>query len=223
MHIFRNITNLHIGYFNDQRKGDLVSRFTNDMSEVENSVANSMKSVMKEPITIVVYLIVLFTISFKLSLFTLILLPVTGGVIGQIIKKLKRKAKQSQQAMGRIVNILDETFSGMRVIKAFNARNFIINKIDDETSYHRRVNLSIARKNELSAPLSEFLGVIIVAVILYYGGQLVMSGDQELKPEVFMGFPSFLCFHDSAGKEFFKRYYLHSKRYGSRTTNLFDY
>jgi subfamily B ATP-binding cassette protein MsbA len=202
MHIFRNITNLHIGYFNDQRKGDLVSRFTNDMSEVENSVANSMKSVMKEPITIVVYLIVLFTISFKLSLFTLILLPVTGGVIGQIIKKLKRKAKLSQQAMGRIVNILDETFSGMRVIKAFNARNFIINKIDEETSYHRRVNLSIARKNELSAPLSEFLGVIIVAVILYYGGQLVMSGDQELKPEVFMGFLAFYASMIQPAKNF---------------------
>ncbi len=202
MHIFTNITNLHIGYFNDQRKGDLVSRFTNDMSEVEGSVANSLKSVMKEPITILVYLIILFTISFKLTLFTLILLPITGGVIGQIIKRLKRKAKQSQEAMGRIVNILDETFSGMRVIKAFNARNFIIKKIDDETSYHRKVNLSIARKNELSSPLSEFLGVIIVAVILYYGGQLVMSGDQELKPEVFLGFLAFYASMMQPAKNF---------------------
>lgn len=202
MHIFSNITNLHIGYFNDQRKGDLVSRFTNDMSEVENSVSNSMKSVMKEPITILVYLIILFTISVKLTLFTLILLPITGGVIGQIIKRLKRKAKQSQEAMGRIVNILDETFSGMRVIKAFNARNFIVNKIDAETSYHRKVNLSIARKNELSSPLSEFLGVIIVAVILYYGGQLVMSGDKELQPEVFMGFLAFYASMIQPAKNF---------------------
>jgi subfamily B ATP-binding cassette protein MsbA len=202
MHIFRNITNLHIGYFNDQRKGDLMSRFTNDMSEVEASVANSMKSVMKEPITIIVYLIVLFTISFKLTLFTLILLPITGGVIGQIIKRLKRKAKQSQEAMGRIVNILDETFGGMRVIKAFNARNFIIDKIDKETSYHRKVNLSIAQKNELSSPLSEFLGVIIVAIILYYGGQLVMSNDQELKPEVFMGFLAFYASMIQPAKNF---------------------
>src|SRR5688572_19212545 len=188
MHIFSNVSNLHIGYFNDQRKGDLMSRFTNDMSEVENSVANSLKSVMKEPITIIVYLVVLFTISFKLTLFTLILLPITGGVIGQIIKRLKRKAKQSQEAMGRIVNILDETFSGMRVIKAFNARNFIIKKIDAETSYHRKVNLSISRKNELSSPLSEVLGVIIVAIILYYGGNLVLGGSGELEAEEFMGF-----------------------------------
>jgi subfamily B ATP-binding cassette protein MsbA len=202
MHIFTNITNLHIGYFNDQRKGDLVSRFTNDMSEVENSVANSLKSVMKEPITLIVYIIILFTISFKLTLFTLILLPITGGVIGQIIKLLKRKAKQSQEAMGRIVNILDETFSGMRVIKAFNARDFIIKKIDNETSYHRKVNLSIARKNELASPLSEFLGVIIVAVILYYGGQLVMNGDGELQPEVFMGFLAFYASMIQPAKNF---------------------
>jgi subfamily B ATP-binding cassette protein MsbA len=86
--------------------------------------------------------------------------------------------------MGRIVNILDETFSGMRVINAFNARNFILNKIDKETTYHRKVNLSISRKNELAAPLSEFLGVVVVAIILYYGGQLVMDGD--LKASVFI-------------------------------------
>ncbi len=202
MHIFRNITNLHIGYFNDQRKGDLVSRFTNDMGEVEASVTNSMKSVMKEPITILVYLIVLFSISYKLTLFTLILLPVTGGVIGRIIKALKRKAKQSQEAMGRIVNILDETFSGMRVIKAFNARNFIIKKIDDETSYHRKVNLSISRKNELSSPLSEVLGVIIVAVILYYGGNLVLGGTGELGPEQFMGYLVFYASMIQPAKNF---------------------
>lgn len=200
MHLFSNITNLHIGYFNDQRKGDLMSRFTNDMSEVENSVNNSLKSVIKEPITIVVYMIVLFSISFELTLFTLILLPVTGGIIGRIIKTLKRKAKQSQEAMGRVVNILDETFGGMRVIKAFNARNFIIKKIDDETSYHRKVNLSIARKNELAAPLSEFLGVIIIAVILYYGGNLVFEG--KLEPQVFMGFLTFYASMIQPAKNF---------------------
>lgn len=188
MDLFSSVTRLHIGYFNDQRKGDLMSRFTNDMAEVEASVMNSLKSVLKEPITILVYLGVLFTISVKLTLFTLILLPVTGGVVAEIIKRLKKRAKQSQESMGRIVNILDETFSGMRVIMAFNARNFILKKIDDETSFHRKVNLSISRKNELSSPLSEVLGVIIVAVILYYGGNLVLGGSGELQPEQFMGF-----------------------------------
>jgi subfamily B ATP-binding cassette protein MsbA len=109
-------------------------------------------------------------------------------VVAEIIKRLKKRARQSQESMGRIVNILDETFSGMRVIMAFNARNFILKKIDDETSFHRKVNLSISRKNELSSPLSEVLGVIIVAVILYYGGNLVLGGSGELEPEAFMGF-----------------------------------
>jgi ATP-binding cassette, subfamily B, bacterial MsbA len=202
MHIFSNVTQLHIGYFNSNRKGDLMSRFTNDIGEVEVSVVNSLKSVLKEPITIIVYLVVLFMISVKLTLFTLILLPVTGVIVAEIIKRLKRKAKQSQEAMGRIVNIIDETFSGMRVIKAFNARKFIIKKMDDETAYHRKVNLSIARKNELSSPVSEFLGVIIVAVILYYGGQLVMRGDNELKPEVFMGFLAFFASMIQPAKNF---------------------
>lgn len=202
MHIFSNVTQLHIGYFNANRKGDLMSRFTNDIGEVEVGVVNSLKSVLKEPITIIVYLVVLFAISTKLTLFTLILLPITGVIVAEIIKRLKRKAKQSQEAMGRIVNILDETFSGMRVIKAFNARHFILKKMDDETAYHRKVNLSIARKNELSSPVSEFLGVIIVAVILYYGGQLVMRGDNELKPEVFMGFLAFFASMIQPAKNF---------------------
>ncbi len=202
MDIFTNVSNLHIGYFNDQRKGDLMSRFTNDMSEVETSIFNSLKSVLKEPLTIIVYIIVLFSISVKLTLFTLILLPITGGVVAEIIKRLKRKARQSQESMGRIVNILDETFGGMRVIKAFNARNFILRKIDAETSYHRKVNLSIARKNELSSPLSEVLGVIIVAIILYYGGNLVLGGSGELKPEAFMGFLVFYASMIQPAKNF---------------------
>lgn len=202
MHIFANVSNLHIGYFNDQRKGDLMSRFTNDMSEVENSVNNSLKSVLKEPITLIVYLGFLFYLNFKLTLFTLIMLPLMGGVVAEIIKRLKKKAHQSQEAMGRIVNILDETFGGMRVIKAFNARKFILKKIDAETSYHRKVNLSIARKNELSSPLSEVLGVFVVAIILYYGGNLVLGGTGELEPEQFIGFLVFFASMIQPAKNF---------------------
>jgi subfamily B ATP-binding cassette protein MsbA len=189
MHIFERISLMHIGFFNDQRKGDLISRFTNDVSEVEGAVVNGLKSVFKEPITLLVFMIILFTISVKLTLFTLVILPITGGVIAEIVRRLKKKAKLSQEAMGRIVNILDETFSGMRVINAFNARNFILRKIDQETTFHKRVNLSISKKNELASPISEFLGVFVVAAILYYGGHLVLGGgEQELKPSVFLVF-----------------------------------
>ncbi|MBL7840815.1 MAG: ABC transporter ATP-binding protein [Cyclobacteriaceae bacterium] len=200
--LFTKVSNLHIGYFNDQRKGDLMSRFTNDISEVESSVNNSLKSVLKEPIRILVYLGIMFYLNYKLTLFTLVFLPVMGGLVGEIIRRLKKKARQSQEAMGRIVNILDETFGGMRVIKAFNARNFVIKKIDAETSYHRKVNLSIARKNELSSPLSEVLGVIVVAVILWYGGNLVLSGSKELEPQQFLGFLVFFASMIQPAKNF---------------------
>lgn len=188
MHIFEKVSLMHIGFFSDQRKGDLISRFTNDVAEVEGAVVNGLKSVFKEPITLIVFMIILFSISVKLTLFTLVILPVTGGVISEIVRRLKKKAKISQETMGRIVNILDETFGGMRVINAFNARNFLLRKIDAETSYHRKVNLSISRKNELASPVSEFLGVLVVACILYYGGHLVLGGDQALKPSVFLLF-----------------------------------
>ncbi|MBL7876041.1 MAG: ABC transporter ATP-binding protein [Cyclobacteriaceae bacterium] len=188
MDIFKKVTQLHIGYFNTERKGDLISRFTNDVNEVENAVMNSLKAVMREPITILVYFFVLFTISPQLFLFTLLVLPLTGAVVGEIIKRLKRQATESQESLGRILSILDETFSGMRVIKAFNARNFVVQKIENETAYYRKTTKSMAYKNELSAPVSEILGVMIVAGIIYFGGNMVLSEDSSLKPEAFLGF-----------------------------------
>ncbi len=152
MHIFKNVSQLHIGYFNDQRKGDLISRFTNDVGEVENAVASSLKFVLKEPIVLIIYFSLLFFISAKLMLFTIVVLSITGGLLAELIKRLKKRAIQSQEALGRIVNILDETFGGMRIVNAFNARDFILRKIDKETTYHRKVNLSIARKNEAASP-----------------------------------------------------------------------
>src|SRR5258707_12277522 len=155
MDIFKKVSLLHIGYFNNERKGDLISRFTNDVSEVENAVMSSLKAVLKEPITIAVYFFVLFSISPQLTLFTLLILPITGGILAEIIKRLKRQAKDSQESLGRIVNILDETFGGMRVVKAFNARKFILDKLDKESSYYRKVNKSMSYKNELTYPVSE--------------------------------------------------------------------
>lgn len=199
--IFRNVSQLHIGFFSDQRKGDLISRFTNDVGEVENTVINGFKAI-KEPITLIIYVVMLFTISVKLTLFTLIVLPLTGGVISIIIKQLRRRAVQSQETMGRIVNILDEAFSGMRVINAFNARNFLMRKIEDETTFHRKVNLSLSRKNELASPLSEFLGVVVVAFILFYGGQSVMSGEDGLTPSSFLTFLTFYASMIQPAKNF---------------------
>ena len=186
--IFTNVTRLQIGFFNTNRKGDLISRFSNDVQEVEGAVMNSLKAVLKEPITIIVHFSLLFAISVKLTLFTIIVLPLVGGALAEIVRRLKRQAKSSQETMGRIVNILDETFSGMRVIKAFNARGYILQKMEDENEFHRKVNLSMAYKNELASPVSEFLGVMIIAGIMYFGGTLILEGDDELAASTFLTF-----------------------------------
>ncbi len=188
MDFFRKVSLLHIGYFNNERKGDLISRFTNDVQEVESAVMGSLKAVLKEPITIIGYFIGLFILSPQLTLFTLIVLPVTGGALAEIIKRLKREAVESQESLGRIVNILDETFSGMRVIKAFNARNFIIKKMEDESINYRKFNKSLSYKNEMASPVSEILGVTIIAGVIFFGGNMVLSEDSTLTPEVFLTF-----------------------------------
>jgi subfamily B ATP-binding cassette protein MsbA len=188
MDIFSKVTLLHIGYFNNERKGDLMSRFTNDVLEVESAIMNSLKAVLKEPITIAVFFFVLFTLSPQLTLFTLLVLPITGGVLAEIIKRLKRQAKDSQESLGRIVNILDETFGGMRVVKAFNARKFILGKLEAESDYYKKVNKSMSYKNELASPVSEILGTMIIAGIIFFGGNMVLSEGSSLPPEVFLGF-----------------------------------
>lgn len=185
---FNNVSRLHVGYFSDQRKGDLISRFTNDVSEVENTVYTTFKFVLKEPFQILAFFLAMLSISAKLTLFTLIVLPILGGILAELIKRLKRRAKQSQETLGRIVSILDETFGGIRVIAAFNARKFVAKKIGKEIDYHRKVNISIARKNELASPVSETLGVGIVTIILYFGGSLVLGHQSSLQPQDFIGF-----------------------------------
>lgn len=177
--IFGNITRMQIGFFNDNRKGDLLSRFTNDVAEVEAAVMNSLKAVLKEPITLIVYFGMLFYMSTKLTLFTLIVVPLIGGVLGEIVRRLKKQAPLSQQSLGRVVSILEETFGGMRVVKAFNARSYVVSKMEEENSYNNRVNMSMAYKNELASPVSEFLGVCVVAVVVFFGGEMVISGEMD--------------------------------------------
>ncbi len=180
MDIFSQVSKLHIGYFSNERKGDLMSKMTNDVQEVENTIVQSLRVVFREPATIILYFAVLFFMSAKLTFFTILIIPITGAIIGGITRKLKKKAVESQQSLGRLVNILDETLGGMRVIKAFNAENFMRRKFDQETDYYSGVNINMARKNELASPISQFLGVSVVAGILVYGGSLVLSGNSQL-------------------------------------------
>lgn len=186
MDIFNQVGRLHIGYFSNERKGDLMSKMTNDVQEVENTIVQSLRVVFREPATIILYFAVLFLMSVQLTLFTILIIPISGALIGSITRKLKKKAVQSQQSLGRIVNILDETLSGMRVIKAFNAERFMSKKFDLETDFYADVNINMARKNELASPISQFMGVFVVAGILVYGGSMVLSGESELSASDFI-------------------------------------
>lgn len=186
--IFKNVTRMQMSFFNEQRKGDLISRFTNDVQEVESSVMNAFKAVMKEPISLVIAFAGLFYISPRLTLFTLIVVPVIGGVLGEIVRRLKKQAKLSQDSLGRVVNILEETFGGMRVVKAFNARSYIIDKMEEENDFNKRVNMSMAYKNELASPVSEFLGVCVVSVIIYFGGRVALEPGSSIDGGAFFAF-----------------------------------
>ncbi|MCG8340329.1 MAG: ABC transporter ATP-binding protein/permease [Cytophagales bacterium] len=186
MAIFDKVSQLHIGYFTNERKGDIMSRVTNDVQEVEYSVVDTLQVVFKEPATIIGFFGVLFYMSAKLTLFTLLLLPISGTIISELVKRLKRKATQSQESLGRLMSILDETLWGIRIIKAFTARHYILDKFKKENENYANINVSMARKNELGSPVSEFMGVLVVTIILAYGGRLVLQNASELTASEFI-------------------------------------
>ncbi len=183
---FERISFLHIGYFSNERKGDILSKLTNDVQEIENSVVNSLKVAFREPATIIIYFIVLFIMSYQLTLFTIVFLPVSGYIISTIAKRLKKKATQSQESLGRVVGIIDETLSGMRVVKAFNARGYVTDKFRKEIKKYADINVNMAKKNELASPLSEFMGVFVVAIILLYGGNMILNNESSLDASSFL-------------------------------------
>ncbi|TRX59015.1 ABC transporter ATP-binding protein [Fulvivirga sp. M361] len=188
MAIYKKISSMHLGFFSNERKGDLISRSTTDVLELEVSVLGSPKALFREPVQIVIFFIVLFMLSVKLTFFTLLVLPTAGGALGYIVKKLKKKAILSQESLGRILNILDETLGGMRIIKAFNAREYVNKKVDEETNFYRKVNLSYSYRKELGSPISEFIGIAIVSLILYFGGSLVLSDQSSLDAAQFIAY-----------------------------------
>lgn len=186
--VFEKLTELHIGYFHQHRKGDLMSSLSNDVQEVENSIVSSVQVMFREPLMLIGYFVILFRMSAKLTLFTLIILPISGFIISFISKRLKKDAASGQKLLGTLMSIIDETISGTRIIKAFNAENFIKRKFDVENRQYTHILRSVVNKRELSSPLSEFLGVTVVTCIILYGGRLVLSNQSELSASEFIGF-----------------------------------
>lgn len=184
--MFSRVLQLPIGYFTEQRKGDLMSRMTTDVQEVQTSVMSVMEVFIREPMTILVYLAAMVLISPQLSLFLLIFLPISGLLIGKIGSSLRRRARQQAEQQSDITSVLDETLAGMRVVKAFNAEKNQFLRFLKLNNENYRTRNSIARRQELASPLSETMGVTVVAIILWYGGRLVLRGEGALPAELFI-------------------------------------
>ncbi|HVG42170.1 MAG TPA: ABC transporter ATP-binding protein, partial [Chitinophagaceae bacterium] len=175
--IFIKINRLHLGYFTKEQKGDLMSRMNGDVFEIEAVAANSIEVLFKEPYVMIGYFIALFTISTKLTLFTLIIIPISAIAIATVTKKLKKEATAAQASIGRLLTIIDETLTGMRIIRSFNATKFIVDKFSQENDFYRKASLQGFAKRELAPAFSEASGVIVVACILVYGGNLVLKNQ----------------------------------------------
>jgi len=178
--VFNNVMNLHLGYFNNERKGDILSKISADVQVVQFSVTGTLQVAFKEPFQLLFYLVTLFVISVKLTLFSMLIIPISAFVISRIVKRLREQAKESQQTYSNMISNLDEALSGIKIIKAFNAAPFIKKRFDYENQEYSRITRSMAKRQQMASPVSEFLGVLMVAGIVLYGGSLIINHDDSL-------------------------------------------
>ncbi|RYU87359.1 ABC transporter ATP-binding protein [Mucilaginibacter terrigena] len=186
--LFDNVMSLHMGFFSNERKGDIISKVASDVQVVQFSVTGTLQVVFKEPLTLIAFLVLLFLISPSLTLYSFLVIPVSAFVISRIVKRLKQQAIASQQTYGNMISYLDEALSGIKIIKAFNATEFIKKRFDRENQNYSRITKSMARRQQLASPVSEFFGVTMVACIVLYGGHLVLNKTSALSPPEFVTF-----------------------------------
>jgi subfamily B ATP-binding cassette protein MsbA len=173
--IFEKMNRLHMGYFTKEHKGDLLSRMNSDVFEIEAVASNSLEVLFKEPYIMIGYFVALFLISVKLTLFTLLIIPISAIGIAMVTKRLKKEAKDMQSSIGRLLTIIDETLMGMRIIRAFNATDFVLKRFSRENDFYRKASLHGFKRRELAPAFSEVAGVTVVAGILIYGGSMILS------------------------------------------------
>src|ERR1700676_1536373 len=186
--LFAKILDLPLGFFTEQRKGDLISRMSNDINEIEWSVISTLEGVFREPLTILVILATLVFLSPPLSLFLFVLLPLTGFIIGRVSRSLKKQSNIAQEQLGILMSILDETLGGLRVIKAFNAESLLKLKFIQTNNYLNHVKNKIIFRRDMASPMSELLGVIVLCCILFFGGQMILSHSFALQAEGFIAY-----------------------------------
>ncbi len=207
----KKIISLPISYFTEKRKGDITARMTTDLVEIEWSIMSSLEMFFKDPLNIIIFLITLIIISPQLTLFVIVLFPITGFIIALIGKSLKKSSEKGQNKMGKLLSIIDENLTGLRIIKAFDAEKMIHSKFKKESSDYRDIMNKLLRKKDLSSPMSEFLSTLVMIVVMWFGGKLVLSGTSSLSPEEFIGYIAIFSQLIPPAKSFTSAYYFIQK------------
>lgn len=184
--LFKKILGLPISYYTGEKRGDIISKMTSDVTEIEISVMRSIDMLFKDPIMLIINIVFLFVMSWQLTLFSFILLPITGVIIGVIGKNLRKTGRIGQNLLGGLMTIVDETLSGFRVVKAFNAEHKMETHFVSENQKFTDIMIKMWRRRDLANPLSEFLGTIVMVALMVYGGNLVLGGDNALSPSAFL-------------------------------------
>jgi subfamily B ATP-binding cassette protein MsbA len=189
--IYKKILELPIGFFSEERKGDIIARMTGDVQEIDNSIMSSLEMLLKEPLIIIISLIFMIYMSWELTLFVFLLLPVVGYLIGKVGKSLKKPSMRGQNKMGELLSTIEESLSGLRIIKAFNAEKKIKEHFQKQNTDYYNIMNSLMWRRYLAHPMSEFLGTAVIVIVLWYGGKLVLSNSSDLSAA---GFITYLVF-----------------------------
>ena len=184
--ISKKITQLPLGFFSEERKGDIIARISGDVNEIETSIMSSLDLLFKNPILIAIYLTGMIIISWQLTVFVLILLPVAGYIMGQVGKTLKKKSFAGQEQWGYLMSQIEEMLSGLRIIKAFNAEKKIQERFEKSNETFRRMTNRIYRRQQMAQPMSEFLGTATIAIVLWYGGSLILNENSSINAPTFI-------------------------------------
>ncbi len=184
--IYAKIIRLALPFFSEERKGDIISRITGDVTEVENSIMSSLDMFLKNPVIIVVLLTSMLIMSPSLTLFIFLIFPFAGYIIGQVGKSLKKVSREGQDKMGMILTVVEETLSGLRIVKAFNAENKMNSRFNSELKDYRQIMNRLMRKRELAHPLSELIGTVVIIIVVWYGGTLILNQSSELSGSEFI-------------------------------------
>ena len=205
--LFYKLLDLPISFYSGERKGDIISKMTSDVGEIEISVMRSIEMLFRDPIAILVYLLFLFFMNFELTLFVLILLPITGLLIGRIGKNLRKTSFRGQTKLGILMSVVEETLAGVRIIKAFNAESKMRNRFVDTNNSYTSLMIKMWRRRDLANPMSEFLGSAVMVTLMWYGGSMVLSESGTLSPQAFIGYLIIFSQIISPAKSFSTAYY----------------